>query len=407
MIPSARGDWQRVAGVALATALVLCAAAQPAGDAALQPDEAATAAQETIATADPPPPGGVPSEAFMEQVYAAAQRGGRLYDERRYEEALPHLLLAASYGFKLSQASLGDIYLHGRGSVPRKLATGIGWLGVAAAPTTSKQIDGYFKEALAQLPDEYAGAVDKVVAEFRARYGHHRHRVACHVRGEVLQDLACSFIDHAANASTYADGSVEEVVVTAPIVRTPAPEFGEIPTGSFIAEVYDAANRGSRLYGEGKYKEALPFLVAAAKRGFKWAQASAADIYLHGRGGVAPDLEAGIGWLGVAAKPKTSGSISRFFKESVAKLPPRYTPEIVDRIVANYSNRYANHQHRVACRHSADEGVTWSFYMKRLRCRFIDEATQCRDIVFDGNEVNSQWTCKPLRDTRSIDVRPY
>ena len=47
----------------------------------------------------------------------------------------------------------------------------------------------------------------------------------------------------------------------------------------------------------------------SAKRGFKWPQAMAGDIYLHGRGAVPRDLEAGIGWLGAVASPRTEPQI--------------------------------------------------------------------------------------------------
>ena len=100
-----------------------------------------------------------------------------------------------------------------------------------------------------------------------------------------------------------------------------------MPSGQFIAQVYDAFSRGAELYRKNRFAEALPFLVAASKRGFKCAQASAADIYLHGRGGVPVDLEAGIGWLGAAAEPRTAHSIVEFYEESRALLPARYTPE--------------------------------------------------------------------------------
>ena len=383
---------------------------------AQEPGSASGVSDETdppvLGAAPRPAPNEAPSPAFMAEIYAAARHGGRLYDERRYAEALPYLLAAAERGFKLPQASAGDIYLHGRGDVERNVLVGIGWLGVAAAPATSRRIAGYFENVRAQLPDAHEGNAERVVEEFRARFGHAQHRVECRVFGNVVQDIGCRFRDDPEPDPLFEQrqgphSDVEEVVVTAPIIDTPAPEIGQVPSGQFIAEIYDAANRGSALYNEGKYKEALPFLVAAARRGFKWAQASAADIYLNGRGGVAPDLEAGIGWLGVAAEPRTAGSISRYFKDSMARLPERYTPDVVQAIVADYSDRYGNAQHRVACRLESDEGRTWSLYFKTLQCRFIDEATQCRNLSFDGTEVNSQWTCEPLRGSRTLDARPY
>ena len=163
-----------------------------------------------------------------------------------------------------------------------------------------------------------------------------------------------------------------------------------MPSGQFISQVYDAYSHGATLYQDKRYKEALPFLLAAAKRGFKWAQASAADIYLHGRGGVPVDLEAGIGWLGVAAEARTAHSIVEFYDESRALLPTRYTPEAVEEIVATYRAEYANSLHRVACRSAAFD-PSFSIRIKSVRCHFIDMATQCRHVDIRGDNLTWEW----------------
>lgn len=368
--------------------------------------------ESPIVSAAAPEPGDVPSAEFITEIYAAAERGGRLYDAGRYAEAMPYLAAAAERGFKVPQASLGDILLNGRGGVPRDTQAGIGWLGVAAEAQSLPRIETYFEQVLAQLPVDYKPTARQVVDAYRSTYGNRLHRVACRLHGEIVLDLQCHFIDEPADDADTPDivdayaGDVEEMVVVAPIITAPAPEIGQIPSGAFISQVYEAASRGAELYREKRYKEALPFLVIAAKRGFKWAQASAADIYLHGRGGVSVDLESGIGWLGVAAQPRTTNSIMEFYKESRALLPERYTPEAVDQIVSNYRSEYGNLTHRVACRHQPiDPG--WSMRIKNLRCHFIDEATQCREVSLDGEEIGWQWTCQPLEGAQTRDARPY
>ena len=365
-----------------------------------------------IVSAAAPEPGDVPSALFINEIYAAAESGGRLYDAGRYAEAVPYLAAAAERGFKVPQASLGDILLNGRGGVPRDTQAGIGWLGVAAEAQTLPRIETYFEQVLDQLPVDYKPTAQQIVDAYRSAYGNRLHRVACRLHGEIVLDLQCRFIDEPDDDADTSDiveayaGDVEEMVVIAPIITAPAPEFGQIPSGAFISQVYEAASRGAELYREKRYKEALPFLVIAAKRGFKWAQASAADIYLHGRGGVEVDLEAGIGWLGVAAQPRTTNSIMEFYKDSRELLPERYTPEAVDQIVSNYRSEYGNLTHRVACRHQPiDPG--WSMRIKNLRCHFIDEATQCRDVSLDGEEIGWQWTCQPLEGAQTRDARPY
>ena len=87
---------------------------------------------------------------------------------------------------------------------------------------------------------------------------------------------------------------VEEVIVTADRLAK-----GAIPTQTIIVQTYSVRSRAMRLYDEQRYGEALPLLLLAAKRGFKWPQAMAGDILLHGRGEVDRDLESGIGWLGL------------------------------------------------------------------------------------------------------------
>ncbi len=402
----------------LPIALVAIAAFAIGGEGGEETQREANDTTAPSLTAPAPAGDEAPSAEFMAEVYAVSDYGVRLYDERRYMEAVPYLLAVAQYGFKLAQASLGDIYLHGRGGVERDLQAGLGWLGAAAEPRTLSRIESYYQQVLAQLPAEQASLARHLAARYRAEFGAAARGVACEVFGSVVEDLRCRFVDDREFESAmtsepevvYADGEyVEEMVVTAPIVTVPAPDFGRMPSGEFISQVYDAVNRGSDLYRQKRYKEALPYLLVAARRGFKWAQASVGDIYLHGRGGVPADLEAGIGWLGVAAQQRTTNSIVQFYKTSRGLLPERFTDAAVAEIVGDYRTQYGHEKHRVACRFDVDEGRSFSLRLKSLRCHFIDEATQCRDISIDdsdlGGEVQSRWTCRPLSGTRGIDMR--
>ena len=361
---------------------------------------------EPVVRAAAPEPGHAPSPDFIAETYAAAERGGRLYDLGRYADAVPYLTAAAERGFKVPQASLGDILLNGRGGVRRDTEAGIGWLGVAAEPDTLSRIETYFDRVMSGLPPDYRPTANRIVDRYTSAYGNHRHRVACRGYGDVVQDLRCRFIDERDGRPDAAGTEdIEEMVVTAPVITVPEPEFGEMPSGQFIAQVYDAFSRGAELYRKKRFAEALPFLVAASKRGFKWAQASAADIYLHGRGGVPVDLEAGIGWLGAAAEPRTAHSIVEFYEESRALLPARYTPEAVDRIVSAYRAQYGAAQHRVACRSGAFD-TSRSLRIKSVRCHFIDTVTQCRYVDFNDltGVLQWEWECSPLRGSRSLDL---
>lgn len=205
------------------------------------------------------------------------------------------------------------------------------------------------------------------------------------------------------SAASVQDEPLEEVIVTAPVLTVPGPEFGEMPSGAFIAQLYNARRRGMELYAEERYAEALPYLVAAAKRGFKWAQASAGDVLYHGRGGVPRDLAAGIGWLGVAAEPKTTHEIDEYFTTLLRRLPASYAQK-VDGIIRDYRVRYGSGRHRVDCRHAADEGRSMSLRLKALRCRFIDEVTQCRQYAVDGEGVIEEWLwiCAPIKGSENV-----
>ena len=410
------GRGRPMLGCALVVALACTTFAEEAPEA-----EGEQGTEGEAVAASPPGADGVPSPEFMAQIYAASDEGGRLYKEERYAEALPFLLEAAQYGFKVAQASTADILLNGRGEVARNTQAGIGWLSVAAEPPTLGTLEETYAQMLAQLSDDQATAARRLAIRYRAAYGAAEHRVSCQVFGTVVEELRCRFTDdpnieeHLRGVSDSSQGVqvdaeggyTEEMIVTAPVVRAPAPERGRMPSGAFISEIYEAMNRGQQLYREKRYKEALPFLVVAAKRGFKWAQASAADIYLHGRGGVPTDLEAGIGWLGVAAQPRTSNSILSFYKESRDLMPERYGEEAIDAIVADYRHQYGHQEHRVACRLDRDHGNAWSFNFKTLRCHFIDEATQCQAFSITEDELQSEWTCKPVRGSRAVDARPY
>ncbi len=346
----------------------------------------------------------------MAEVYEAGRAGIGLYKHGRYAEAVPHLGKAARHGFKLPQAALADIYLNGLGGVPRDSRAGLGWLGVAGAPETDPRLAEALAAARARVPPALDAGVERLIAAYRERYGPEHHGVVCGVVGSRVQDLRCYFADDPAFAQgqdAFAQGEaaaddVETMVVTASRIAAAAPAPGMAPSGTFISAIYDAATRGVALYREGRYAEALPFLVAAAKRGFKQAQALAADIYLEGRG-VPMDIESGIGWLGVAAAPKSSAGIRMAFEAAKADLPPKFTAQAVRDIVRRYRSRYGHRQHRVACRMAPIDSTT-SLRMKQLRCSFIDEATQCRNTSLEDGRLDWEWTCAPLEGARMRHV---
>lgn len=116
------------------------------------------------------------------------------------------------------------------------------------------------------------------------------------------------------------DDDVEEVVVTAR-----PPERGKAPTLEFLTELYGSRRSGARLYRRGKHAESFPYLLAAARRGFKMAQARVSFLYRQGLG-TPPDPTAAVAFLGIAAKPPTHPEIRRRFHEIWGRVPPDLKP---------------------------------------------------------------------------------
>ena len=179
---------------------------------------------------------------------------------------------------------------------------------------------------------------------------------------------------------------VEEVVVT-----ETAPKRGVIPTLELISEVYHARRQGGWLYKRGRYKEAFPLLLTAAKRGFKFAQARVGFLYQQGcpPWGDAPrepcewggpggksNVDPAIGWLALAAKPPTLPEIRGHFKKLWKRIPAQHHAHF-DAVIANYEQRYGTKVNRIGCDRSHKAGT----YMKKLTCRFLDEQ------VFTGQDI--------------------
>ena len=195
---------------------------------------------------------------------------------------------------------------------------------------------------------------------------------------------------------------VEEVIVTAERLKK-----GAISTQTIIVQTYNVLRRGKRLYNARRYAEALPYLVIiAGKRGFKWAQAMAGDIYLHGRGGVPRDIASGMGWLGVAARPQTAPAIQCYFQQAMAEMPPDTRVHIED-VVQRHRERWSSRDWRVSCRRTVTDpplgmGVMSLRLGKRLPCTFMDEVPVCRELMNrDMNPLDPvrppfDWVCPPV-----------
>ena len=155
----------------------------------------------------------------------------------------------------------------------------------------------------------------------------------------------------------------EEMIVTAP-----KPDRGQVPQFEYLLETYKARSKGSLLYRRGKFAESFPYLLVAAKRGFRLAQARVGFLFQQGIG-TPRNAEAAIAWLALAATPDTLPEIMNYFRTQWAKIPPEYIPQL-EQVIDEYREQYGNRENRVVCDMSRKAGT----HFKKLTCRFMDES---------------------------------
>ena len=151
------------------------------------------------------------------------------------------------------------------------------------------------------------------------------------------------------------------------IVRPYDWEPGMVPSAETMQQIYDLRGVGSCLYAKGRYIEAFPYLRAAARSGFKLAQARLAFLYQQGLG-TKRDPHAAIGWYGVAATGTTLPEIRNGYKRIMRRIPEEQRPAVAE-LVDEYREQYGADRHRVDC----DLSVRAGTFLKKLTCRFRDE----------------------------------
>ena len=154
--------------------------------------------------------------------------------------------------------------------------------------------------------------------------------------------------------------NVEEVLVLG--------ERFEIDTTIAFDRLTESNDRGARLYKQGKYKEALPYLLVGAQTGFKMSQARVGAIYLDGLGDVKKDLRKGIGWLGVASEPITAPEIRNTWKRVLKNVSEDSKGEVA-RIVAEYVALYGRKVTGTDCEMTSNT----KSLVARLECTLDDE----------------------------------
>ena len=163
-----------------------------------------------------------------QELYAAQNKGLSLYGSKEYQEASPHLMLAAQHGLKNAQATLGLMHLTGNG-VDRSAQLGIGWLGVAADGKAGSRIKKTYKDAIESIPKEYRPQFDKIVNAFVSRYGTKAHGVRCEGYkpvGTNVKQYKCHFAD-----SRYGD-QIEDPFTTLSHMDTGGSDVGSVYSSS-------------------------------------------------------------------------------------------------------------------------------------------------------------------------------
>ena len=184
-------------------------------------------------------------------------------------------------------------------------------------------------------------------------------------------------------------GSSEADPIEEIVVQRVRPK-GFIVTPDTISSVYSDRRKGAYFYRIGKYKEAYPYLLNAAQRGFKMSQARLGFLYLTGLGEVPQNNVAAIGWLGVASKGRTTPDIRSFFNDMRAQIPGPLVAQ-AEEVIASYDASFGTKVNRVSCHRSRRTGT----HIKTLRCSFDDEYRALEPFLAYGAGSASQFGRDP------------
>ena len=135
--------------------------------------------------------------------------------------------------------------------------------------------------------------------------------------------------------------------------------------------IYQELATGHRLYADKKIKEAFPYLLNTAERGFKHSQAKVGHIYAYGLGEVERDTSQAVGWLGVAAADETSRPIKSYFDTIWKRIPEQHVPYF-EEVVEEFKSKYGARATGVVC----DMIRPTHSYIKRLSCHFKEDLNE-------------------------------
>lgn len=187
--------------------------------------------------------------------------------------------------------------------------------------------------------------------------------------GQIIGDESPENATASADESVeYESTTMEEQVVT---------EVRRVIENAFSFNDFHQVNdRGEYYYRIGRYKDAFPYLLASAKRGFKIAQAQVGYIYLTGQGVIKPSKATALGWLGVAASPKSDPEIKNYYKDLLKTIPEHLKPKL-ELVVQDFIAKYGTEATGMSCDHIRRAGT----HVSDLKCNFEGEFEH-RDALF-------------------------
>lgn len=166
-------------------------------------------------------------------------------------------------------------------------------------------------------------------------------------------------------------------------------------------DFHTVKDRAEYYYRIGRYKDAFPYLLASAKRGFKIAQAQVGYIYLTGQGVVKPSKATALAWLGVAASPRSDPEIKNYYKDLMKTVPEELKPK-VEELVQSFIDTYGPKATGMSCIHVRRAGT----HVSDLKCNFKGEFEH-RDALFQdwlstGFDAVSPYTTGPGEGADSL-----
>lgn len=191
--------------------------------------------------------------------------------------------------------------------------------------------------------------------------------------------LVASVVCISALLNGQTDEVEAEAVIDRPYSDTPHLEEEIVVKGerltltspSVMLDIYDANARGGYFYKLRNYEKAYPYLLEAAKMGFKESQARVGFIYQQGLGGVDRNWVEAVGWIGVAASRESRPEIKNYFRrmrKSIEAVYPEHLDKI-DEIVEKYIAKYGSKATGVNCDMNRPAGS----HIAKMSCRFKDE----------------------------------